>query len=379
MKTYVGEPDFQHGEIPAVGVLLANLGTPDAPTTPALKRYLKQFLSDPRVIELPGWKWKPILNGIVLPRRSPKSAEAYKEVWTDEGSPLLVIAKKQLAKVEAAMRARYATPMHFALGMRYGNPSLRSAVDELQAKGCRRIVFLPLYPQYSATTTASTFDALTEALCARRWIPELRTIHQYCDEPHFIKALANSIREVWEKDGKPKKLLLSYHGIPQRYFDSGDLYHCQCHKTTRLLVDELGLAEDEYLTCFQSRFGKEPWLEPYTDMTLKEWGKQKLESVDVVCPGFSADCLETIEEIDEENREYFEEAGGGRYRYIPALNDRDDHIEALVTVLENNLGGWIEKHGEYDANKAKSKAETSKNEANKLAKSGPRCPYSSSD
>ncbi len=375
MKQYIGEPEFEHGEIPAVGVLLANLGTPDAPTTPALKRYLKQFLSDPRVIELPRWKWQPILRGIVLPRRSPKSAEAYREVWTEAGSPLLVTGRKLLHKIEAAMRKAWASPMHVALGMRYGNPSIRSAVDELQAKGCRRIVLLPLYPQYSATTTASTFDALSEALVDRRWIPELRTIHQYCDEPLYTEALANSIRELWDKDGRPEKLLLSYHGIPLRYYESGDLYPCHCHKTTRLLVEKLGLNEDEYLTTFQSRFGREPWLEPYTDMTLKAWGKAGLKSVDVICPGFSADCLETIEEIDQENREYFEESGGGRYRYIPALNDRDDHVRALMAVLDRNLAGWAERSGDYDADAAQKRAETSRNEAKRLSDSGPRCPY----
>ena len=307
LNAYVGEA-APHGEIPAVGVLLANLGTPDAPTTPALKRYLKEFLSDPRVIELPRWKWWPILNFIVLPRRAPKSAEAYGKVWTEQGSPLLVIGNSQAAKLEAALRERIGTPLHVALGMRYGNPSIAAALDELRRKSCRRVLLLPLYPQYSAATTASTFDAMTAAMQRLRWVPELRTVHQYHDARGYIHALAASARELWSKKGEPARLLISFHGIPLRYFRAGDPYFCHCQKTARLLADELGLGDERFKVSFQSRFGKEEWLQPYTDETLKAWGRDKVD-VDVICPGFAADCLETIDEIDRENRGCFEAAG----------------------------------------------------------------------
>lgn len=360
---YVGEKQTPHGELPAIGVLLANLGTPDAPTAPALKVYLREFLSDPRVIELPRWKWKIILNLFVLTTRPAKSAEAYKEVWTDEGSPLLLIARGQARKVAALLHEKYGNPVHVELGMRYGNPSIESALDKLQEKSCRRIVVLPLYPQYSATTTASTFDAVVAALGKRRWVPELRTIHQYHDEPLYIDALARSIREKWDADGEPEKLLFSFHGIPQRYFDHGDPYFCHCQKTARLVAEALQLADDQWQVCFQSRFGKEPWLQPYTDETLKAWGKAGLKSVDVVCPGFSADCLETIEEIDQENREYFEEAGGGQYRYLPCLNERDDHAAALAAVLDRNLGGWAIEKAAWNEDAARAEAAASKKRA----------------
>jgi ferrochelatase len=310
------------------GLLLCNLGTPDAPTTPALKRYLREFLWDPRVIELPRWKWWLILNLFVLTTRPRKSAEAYKEVWTDEGSPLLVISKQQQAGLAERLGVRV------ALGMRYGNPSIASALEELRA--CDRIVVLPAYPQYSATTTASTFDAVFDALKKWRSVPEVRTVRSYHDDPGYIGALAASVREAW-KDEKPKRLLMSFHGIPRRYFRSGDPYPAECGRTANLLAKELGLEKPEWQASFQSRFGKEPWITPYTDETLKAWGREGLEGVDVVCPGFSADCLETIEEIDGENREYFEESGGKRYRYVPALNARGDHLDALATIAKRYL------------------------------------------
>ena len=363
MQSYVGEPDFEHGEIPALGILVANLGTPANPTTPAVRRYLRQFLSDPRVIEVPAWKWQIILNLFVLPTRPRKSAELYEVVWTDEGSPLLIVSRKQARGLEDRLRKRFGNPIHVALGMRYGEPSIESAIDELTRKGCRRLLHFPLYPQYSATTTASTFDAVADALKKRRWIPELRTINGYVDSPGYIEALASSVREVWEKDGEPRRLLMSFHGLPVRYFHAGDPYHCQCQKTGRLLGSALGLDQDRYQVTFQSRFGKEPWLEPYTDRTLKAWGAEKLESVDVICPGFSADCLETIEEIDKRNRGFFTEAGGGRFRYLPALNDRGDHLEALVDVACQHVQGWAVPRAEYDAEAAKSAAEASRKRA----------------
>ena len=315
------------------GVLLANLGTPDAPTTPALKRFLREFLSDRRVIDLPRWKWWPLLNFIILPRRSPRSAEAYKRIWTDEGSPLLAIGRRQAAKLKAAL------DMPVALGMRYGNPSLASALEQLEAENCRRILVLPLYPQYAGATTLSTMDAVHAALRGRREPPEVEVIDSYEDAPEYLAALANSVRNVWKKDGEPERLLMSFHGIPVRYAMAGDPYPQHCERTARGLAKELGLQSDRWLLSFQSRFGREEWLKPYTDKTLAAWGNNRLQSVDVICPGFAADCLETLEEIDKENREVFMEAGGGRFRYIAALNDRDDHITALAAVARRQLAG----------------------------------------
>jgi len=313
------------------GVLLANLGTPDAPTTPALKRFLREFLSDRRVIDLPRWKWWPILEFVILPRRSPRSAEAYKRVWTDEGSPLLAIGRLQAAKLKAAL------DLPVALGMRYGNPSIASAMAELEAEKCGRILVLPLYPQYAGATTLSTMDAVSAALRGRREPPEVEFVESYQDAPEYLAALANSVREVWTQNGEPERLLMSFHGIPLRYAMAGDPYPRHCEQTAKGLARELGLADERWLLTFQSRFGREEWLKPYTDETLRAWGKGKLESVDVICPGFAADCLETLEEIDLENREVFLEAGGGRFRYIAALNDRDDHVAALAAVARRWL------------------------------------------
>jgi len=333
---------FSHDETPATGVLVSNLGTPDAPTTGALKTYLREFLSDPRVIDLPRWKWKIILELFILTTRPQKSAAAYKQVWTDEGSPLLVTATKQTAGIEAGLRKRFPGTLHTALGMRYGNPSIESALQELEAKNCGRVLLFPLYPQWSATTTGSTFDAIAASFKTRGFIPEFRMVRSYHDHPGYIESLANSAREVWEKDGEPERLVMSFHGIPKRYFtEGGDPYFRFCTKTARLLREALGRTEENAVLTFQSRFGKEEWLQPYTDETLRAWGKDGVESVDVICPGFSADCLETIEEIDVENREYFIGAGGRKFRYIPALNERADHVSALVDVAAHELNGWI--------------------------------------
>ncbi len=321
----------------SIGILVSNLGTPDAPTPQALKRYLREFLSDPRVIDLPRWKWRLLLELLILPRRAPKSAEAYRKVWTPEGSPLLATSKRQCEKLEATLLARFSRLFPVVLGMRYGRPSLAGAIDELQQRGCERILLFPLYPQYAAATTASTFDAVADAFKAMRVVPELRTIRSYHNDPLYIRALARSVREVWERNGAPKRLLLSFHGLPRRYVDLGDPYRRHCEETTRLLAAELKF---ECALAFQSRFGREEWLKPYTDETLALWGREKIESVDVVCPGFSADCLETIEEIDQQNRELFVHSGGGRFRYIPALNDRADHVEALAAIAARNLQGW---------------------------------------
>ncbi|KTG16723.1 MULTISPECIES: ferrochelatase [unclassified Guyparkeria] len=347
---YQGEPDYKHGSPERLGVLLLNLGTPDAPEAPALRRYLKQFLSDPRVIELPKWKWWPILHGVVLRTRPAKSAEAYRSVWDHhaEGSPLLTIAREQQKGLQERLSEQMAGPVTVALGMRYGNPSVPSALHELREAGCRRVVVLPLYPQYAGATTASTLDAVFDELMHWRWVPELRTINQYHRDPGYLDALAASIQEHIDAHGKPDKLIMSYHGEPKRYLLNGDPYHCQCYVTSRLVAERLGLSEDDYMVTFQSRFGPEEWLKPYTDETLKALPGQGVKHVAVVCPGFSADCLETIEEIGDENREYFEEAGGETYHYIPALNERADHLDGLARLVRQHTQGWVE-HSEFDS------------------------------
>ena len=340
MSFYRGVNESKPGEPSPIGLLVAHLGTPDAPTPAALRRYLRQFLSDPRVIELPRWKWLPVLYLFVLTTRPKTSAALYSKIWTSAGSPLLVHTRAVANAVGAALRPRLAEPLHVAGGMRYGNPSMAAALRELAARGCRRIVVFPLYPQYSGTTTASTFDAVFAELATWRQMPELRTVNDYHDDAGYVAALAASIRDSWRERGRAKKLLLTFHGIPRRYVDAGDPYFAQCHETARRVAQQLGLAGDDYGVTFQSLFGKEEWLRPYTDETMKRLGAEKLASVDVLCPGFSVDCLETLEEIDGLNREFFTHAGGGEYRYIPCLNERPDHIAALTDVALRHLGGW---------------------------------------
>jgi ferrochelatase len=342
MVTYFGQPGFEHGEIPAVGVLLVNLGTPDAPDTPALRRYLREFLLDPRVIEMPRWSWWLILHLFILPRRPQQSAKLYQKVWTEEGSPLLVISRRQAEAIQETLGRDAATPIHVALGMRYGNPSIRAALRDLAEKGCRRVLVLPLFPQYSAVTGGSVFDAVAAELATWRWVPEVRTILQYHDDPAYIAALAASIREAWREREPGEKLLFSFHGIPQRYFLAGDPYFCQCQKIARLTAEALELPRERWEISFQSLFGKEEWLKPYTDKTIQAMARSGIRRLDIVCPGFSADCLETLEEMDEQNREVFLHAGGESYRYIPALNDRPDHIRALTDLILRNLAGWLE-------------------------------------
>jgi ferrochelatase len=340
MSFYRGVADVAPGEPSPLGVLVAHLGTPDAPTPAALRRYLRQFLSDPRVIELPRWKWLPVLHLFVLTTRPKASAALYRKIWTPEGSPLLVHTRAVADAVGAALRARVAEPVRMAVGMRYGNPSMAAALRELAAAGCKRILVFPLYPQYSGTTTASTFDAVFEELATWRRMPELRTVNDYHDDAGYVTALAASIRDSWQQRGRASKLLLTFHGIPRRYVDAGDPYFTHCHETARRVAAELQLHDDDYDVTFQSLFGKEEWLRPYTDETMKQLGAAKLASVDVLCPGFSVDCLETLEEIDGLNREFFTHAGGGDYRYIPCLNERPDHIAALADVALRHLGGW---------------------------------------
>ena len=356
---YKSQSSFSHAQADKVGVLISNLGTPEAPSKQALKPYLKQFLSDPRVVEVPKVIWWCILNLVILNIRPKRSAEAYKTVWTDEGSPLLVHTKNQAKGLEAKLKEEFGDNVVLSYAMRYGQPSISHAIDDLLAQGARKIVVLPLYPQYCASTTGSTFDAVAEDFVKRRWLPDFRFVSHYSDNVEYIKCVADKIRKHWETHPKADKLLFSYHGIPLRYLKNGDPYHCECHKTSRLIAQELGLQEGEYMTTFQSRFGREEWLKPYTDHTLKAFPEQGVKSVQVVCPGFSSDCLETIEEIGEENREYFEEAGGERYEYIEALNSDDAHINMLFNLVKDNLSGWDMNpgaHNDYEKRSARAKA-----------------------
>lgn len=337
---YIGQPDFSHQQAPKIGVLITNLGTPEAPTTSALRKYLAQFLSDPRVVEVPRLLWKCILHGVILRIRPRRSAAAYQTVWTEEGSPLMVYTQQQYEGLSQSLKKKYGEHVVVKFAMRYGQPSIAQSIEAMQQDGVRQLLVLPLYPQYSAATTASTFDALADDFTQRRWLPDLRFISHYHDYPPYIEALAKSVEAHWETHGRADKLLMSYHGVPLRYLKNGDPYHCECYKTSRLLAERLGLSKDVYMTTFQSRFGREEWLKPYTDHTLKAFPEQGVKSVQVVCPGFSADCLETIEEIGEENREYFMAAGGERYEYIPALNASESHIDVLTQLVERHLQGW---------------------------------------
>ena len=337
---YKGNSDFSHKQQDKIGVLITNLGTPDAPQKKDLKRYLREFLSDPRVVEVPRLLWWMILNLVILNIRPRRSAKAYRTVWTERGSPLLFHTKDQANALRIKLKQTYGENIVVNFAMRYGSPSVDSVIDEMLQQGVRKLLVLPLYPQYCASTTASTFDAVAASLATKRLIPELRFINHYHDFPEYIQAVADKIRQHWEINGRADKLIFTYHGIPKRYLLNGDPYHCECYKTSRLLAENLGLNEEEYLVTFQSRFGREEWLQPYTDKTLIALAEQGVKSVQLVCPGFSADCLETIEEIEVENRDYFLEAGGSRYEYIQALNAESSHIDMMEKLLEQHLHGW---------------------------------------
>ncbi len=349
MPRYINEENYQHGTPDALGVLLVNLGTPEAPTPAAVRRYLAEFLWDPRVIEMPRVLWWLILHGVILRVRPKRSAHAYAKVWTDDGSPLMFWSERQRKGLARMLEAAVPAPVHVALGMRYGRPSIASALEELRSANVRRLLVLPLYPQYSATTTGSVFDALADTLKRRRWLPELRFVVSYHDESGYINALAASVREFWAGKGRGDHLLMSFHGLPQRYLRAGDPYHCQCQKTARLLADALFLKPGEWSISFQSRVGREEWLRPYTDERLVKLASTDVRRVDVVCPGFAADCLETLEEIAMQNAELFVESGGQSLEYIPALNARRDHLSFLTQLVLRHLQGWPETSPAWDA------------------------------
>ncbi len=337
--SFRAEPPFAHGRSPRTAVLLVNLGTPDAATASALRRYLAEFLSDPRVVEIPRALWWLILHGIILRTRPKRSAVKYASVWMPEGSPLAVWSQRQADAVAAQLASR-GHSVSVRLAMRYGNPSLPSTLDALRAEGATRVLVLPLYPQYAAATTASVVDKVMQWAARSRRLPELRFVAEYHDDPGYITALAQGARAHWAEHGRGDKLLLSFHGVPERSLHLGDPYHCQCHKTARLLAAELGLKADEVVVTFQSRFGKAQWLQPYTEATLRSLAASGLKRIDVMCPGFVADCLETLEEINQEAREAFLTAGGQQFSYVACLNDSVPWIEALSTLTERHLAGW---------------------------------------
>ena len=336
---FKAEPEFTHGRAPRTAVLYCNLGTPDEATPSAVRRYLKQFLSDPRVVEIPRLVWLPILYGLILPFRSSKSAAKYATIWTPEGSPLRVWTEKQALLLQGWLGQRgHQTPVRAA--MRYGKPSIDSQLDALKAEGVTRILVLPAYPQYAASTTASMIDAVNAWAARTRNVPEIRFVNRYHDEREYVRALARRIERHWTTNGRAKHLVMSFHGVPERSLRLGDPYHCECQKTARLLAEWLNLGKDQYTVAFQSRFGKAKWLQPYTEATLVALAKGGLDRVDVVCPGFTSDCLETLEEIAHEARGAFLAAGGKEFQYIPCLNDDPAWISALCNVAERHLQGW---------------------------------------
>lgn len=336
---FAPEPPHTHGTAPRTAVLLVNLGTPEAPTAPAVRRYLAEFLSDPRVVEIPAWAWQPILHGIILRARPAKSAAKYASIWTPEGSPLQVWTEKQ-AKLLLGTLGERGHRVLVRHAMRYGQPSVSGQLDALKAAGATRVLVLPLYPQYSAATTASVIDAVAAWAQRTRHLPELRFVNRFHDEPLYIEALAQRILSHWVEHGQPERLVLSFHGMPRRTLTLGDPYHCECHATARLLGERLGLGPDRLQVTFQSRFGRAEWLQPYTEPTLQALARDGVKRVDVACPGFVSDCLETLEEIAMECRQAFIAAGGSQFHYIPCLNDDPRWIAALATLALQHLAGW---------------------------------------
>jgi len=342
MARYAQEPPFSHGTASRIGVLLVNLGTPDAPTPSAVRKYLREFLSDPRVVEIPAILWQPILHLFVLTTRPKESARRYAQVWTGDGSPLRVHTQRQTTLLRGYLGERARDlPLTVDYAMRYGTPSIAQKLSELKAQRCDRILIVPLYPQYSASTTATVFDAAFSHIGKMRNQPALRTVRSFHDHAGYIAALAQSVRDYWMKNQRPDVLVISFHGVPRRSLDKGDPYHCECHKTGRLLAEALGLRQEQYRIAFQSRFGRAEWLKPYTSEVLAELGKQKTR-VDVVCPGFVSDCLETLEEIAIEGKGLFLSAGGRDFHAIPCLNERGDWIHALTDLVLSNLLGWTD-------------------------------------
>lgn len=343
---YLPEPAYAHGGVPRTGVLLVNLGTPDEPTAAAVRRYLAEFLWDPRVVEIPRAAWWPILR-LVLLTRPAKSAAKYAKIWTKDGSPLRVHLERQVQLLRGYLGERVKSPLAVAGACRYGRPSVADGLAALRAKGCERILVLPLYPQYAASTTGSAVDAVGAALARMRNVPAVRTVRGFHDHPAYVKAVARAVNEHWTKHGRPDRLLMSFHGLPRFSLDRGDPYHCECHKSARLVATELGWNDERTVVSFQSRFGRAEWLKPYTAETLASLGAKGAGRVDVICPGFAADCLETLEEIAIEGRDTFLAAGGKEFHYIPTTNASPAFMAALTAIALENLHGWASR--EWDA------------------------------
>lgn len=341
MPNYLPEPPFRHDQANRIGILLINLGTPEAPTAGALRPYLKEFLSDRRVVEIPRALWWPILNGIILNTRPAKSAEKYAAIWQPGGSPLKVYTEQLTRLLQTELAGRNDCPLLINYAMRYGRPSVASVLAEMKAKGCDRLLIVPLYPQYAASSSATALDAVYHYLLQTRNMPDIRTVRHYHDHPGYIASLRQSVEDHWAEHGRPDCLLMSFHGTPRRSLDQGDPYHCECLKTGRLLAESLGLNSSQYRITFQSRFGRAEWLQPYTAKVLAELGKQGTKRVDTLCPGFAADCLETLEEIAMEGKATFLAAGGGEFHYIPALNTRPAWVAALADIVLAQLAGWL--------------------------------------
>ena len=337
---YISSPDFHRDGAERRGILLVNTGTPAAPEARAVRKYLAKFLSDPRVVELPRLLWLPILYGLILPLRPAQSARKYRKIWTAYGSPLLDLSERLRAELTTTLAQNMLAPLSIELGMLYSEPSVKQALGRLRESGAQRILVLPMFPQYCGATTGAVYDQVNAELRSWRWLPELRFVAEYHDDPGYIDALRASVTQHWETNGKSKHLLMSFHGIPERSFHQGDPYFCKCQKTARLLADELMLRDSEWSVSFQSRFGPSGWLRPYTSGVLAEMPGRAIREVTVVCPGFAVDCLETLEEIDMENRDIFMRAGGRQYQYVPALNVRSEHARFLSELIARHCQGW---------------------------------------
>ncbi len=360
---YRGLSEFEHGRMPRLGVVLVNLGTPQAPTAAALRRYLGEFLSDPRVVEIPQLLWKIILHGIILRVRPKKSARAYASVWTDAGSPLRAHSEALTLKVREEVERLLPGPVSVVLAMRYGEPAIDEVLVKLQEEGVERLLVLPLYPQYSGATTGSVADAVFSSLGRWRWVPELRLMGAYHDDPGYIQAIADSIRSHRETHGSSDKLLISFHGMPEATLKKGDPYHCHCQKTARLVAEELGLEKAQWEIAFQSRFGRAAWLQPYVVQRLEALPAEGVRYLTVVCPGFASDCLETLEEIDMQGRESFLQAGGERFDYVPALNAAAVHARLQAVRVQQHASGWPESSAGFDRQRLEDELAVSRRQA----------------
>ena len=366
MPHFFGQADYRHGSPAAAGVVLVNLGTPTAPTPAAVRRYLAEFLSDPRIVERPRWLWRLILHGVILRVRPKRSAALYQKIWTPEGSPLLTGTAALAGAVQIALRQQRPGPILVRHAMRYGEPSIGSVLRELSGLGVRRLLVLPLFPQYSATTSASALDAVGAELAGWRWVPELRFVADYHADPRYIEALALSVEAHWQQHGRAQKLVMSFHGIPKRYVTAGDPYFCQCQATARGLRERLDLREEDIVVAFQSRVGREAWLTPYTDRILQALPGEGITRVQVVCPGFAVDCLETLEEIALTNRERFLAAGGEQLEYVPALNAGTSHVAALTELILRNGQGWPEFDPSWDGARVSAQRATARSRHERL-------------